>query len=125
MKGIDIRLLLDNTAIAAATNVSIEMTQDVEQYIPIPGSADDDQWAHYRAGNRSWSLSHDGFYTSDYTTLMNAALTGSGQFTANIDLPRWNIIGTVHLTELSIVAQHKALTKCSAKFVCDDFITIE
>ena len=125
MKGNDIVLSIDGTAIAAATNASIELSQEAEEYTPMPGSTDDDGWRHYRPGHLSWNVSHDGLVTEDAEDLLSAIYSDDDDITLTLTMgTNHSLTGTAKLSEVGIVAQVRTLAKMSAKFNCNDFPTL-
>lgn len=126
IKGNDIVLALDGTAIAAATNVSVTLSRRAEDYTPIPGTTEDDGWAHYRPGALSWSLSHDGlFVDATASQLLQRMAEGDLECAAVVTIGSdFTLSGTVHLAEVSMQAEVGTLSKVTAKIVCDDFPTL-
>lgn len=118
----NVTVSLDNETIAQSRDCTISFQQEVVEYNPLPGSIEDDGWAHYRCGNLSWSLSNNGLYVKDSAieildedkTYVTEVYFGS---TAKIS-------GNTKLSNISINAQVGSLAKMDMSFECDEFPTL-
>lgn len=125
MKGRDIKVYLGAAAIAASVGCEVTLSSSLVAYTPIPGTADDDGWAHYKYGALSWNISNSGFYTQDYTYI--DTLVSSGENVA-VDVAisdTLHLTGDAAITEVSLSGDIGSLAKTSIKLKCNDFPTIE
>lgn len=121
IKGREILISEGGQNIAATTSCEVTLNCEAVPYVPIPGTSEDDGWAHYKYGALSWAVNSSGFYTNDYEMLSRAVssvldLQISVAIGADAQLE-----GTAVMEEVSIVSEVGTLTKAQLKFRCNDF----
>lgn len=118
----DIRLTINaDERIAASTAVIVELHQSLRQYVPIPGTEEDDGWAHYQPAELSWSLSADALLTDDFTWIRELAITQSQSVNVRVGDDTHSISGTALLSEVTTQGEPRKLAKFTAKFSCNEF----
>lgn len=125
MKGRNIKILLNSTAIAASVGCEVTLASSLVSYTPIPGTADDDGWAHYKYGALSWNISNNGFYTQDFSCI-DTLVTSGENVAVEVSLSdSLSLAGDATITEVSLAGDIGSLAKTSIKIKCNDFPTIE
>lgn len=122
--GNEVKIYVDGEPMAAATNAQVELNCSVREVQPLPGTQEDDEqeWATYVKDQIGWGLTHDGLLASyDMIGLMSSEDVTA---TAQVEFPGVRLIGTIHLSEVSVMADVKGVAKITAKTECDDFPTI-
>jgi hypothetical protein len=121
IKGREILITEGGQNIAATTSCEVTLNCEAVPYVPIPGTSEDDGWAHYKYGALSWAVNSSGFYTNDYEMLSRAV---SSVLDLQISVAVGSdtqLEGTAVMEEVSVVAEVGTLTKTQLKFRCNDF----
>lgn len=114
-------LTLNGEVVAASTSCSIDITQQAVPVTPLPGSADDDGWEHYRPGELGWDLRNDTFFCDDSIALLANAYDGIKMQADVILAEGVSLTGDVSASNISIQSAVKSLSKLQASFACDGF----
>lgn len=121
IKGREILITEGGQNIAATTSCEVTLNCEAVPYVPIPGTSEDDGWAHYKYGALSWAVNSSGFYTSDYEMLSRAVSSVLDlQISVAVGTDT-QLEGTAVMEEVSVVAEIGTLTKAQLKFRCNDF----
>jgi hypothetical protein len=121
IKGREILITEGGRNIAATTSCEVTLNCEAVPYVPIPGTSEDDGWAHYKYGALSWAVNSSGFYTSDYEMLSRAVSSVLDLQISVFIGADTQLQGTAVMEEVSIVAETGTLTKAQLKFRCNDF----
>lgn len=107
---------------------SIEMRQTAEKYMPIPGTGASSDWAYYRPGDLSWSLSADAYISNAARTQifrMSTFLPVVGYIMRLIlgTLNGYNIVmkGSAFIKQRKILAEYDGFAKISVTMEGSDF----
>lgn len=117
MTGKDVIIRLNNgNPIAVSTACTINVAQEIEEYIPLPGttSAEDEEWKHYKPGLKSWSIKNDSFLSLSNQNLCK--LVGTEQ-EITIDIAGLLLVGTGIVVSAKIDAQIGSLAKMSVNII--------
>lgn len=125
LKGRDVRLVVTTGAVgavAAQTELQLEMTKEVVPVVPLPGSAEDDGWAHYECGQVRWGVQNGSFVTTN-DKMMNMAVSG-GRLSIYILVGSFGAIyGTAWVTAAQVDAQNKGWARVVASLEGENFLT--
>lgn len=100
-------------------NASVEMTE----VVPLPGSDEDDGWAHYERGEESWTVSNDSFLTIN-DRAMALGIDGDA-VTVEIGVGALKLTGTAVVKKVKMTAQHKTYATVSLSLDGEDLPTLE
>lgn len=118
----DIKFYIDGTKVPGCTGVSIEFRQELEEWTPFPGSADDDGWKRYRAGRLSASLSAQVNYKNTNATMFADYPYYDGE-TFEISNDEFEIEGNAAVVNTTIQASARSIAKMSLEFEVGQFPT--
>ena len=119
VRGNEVLVKLDGQIVAMQTDCELNAAVEMVEYVPLPGSDEDDGWAHYVQGGRQWSVSNNSFLTvSD--RVVSKGIAGS-----KVDVVM--LIGDDEMTGKAVVesvdidAQHKTYAKVSLGLAGEDW----
>lgn len=119
-------ITLDNTNLIAPTGLTVELTQEVNELTPVPGTAYSDGWRRYSTGRLRWSLSSTNLVTENSSTYLRTIMqSGSDTLhTARITFgTSFRLDGSVRASSFAITAPRGHLASISMSFACDGFPT--
>ena len=123
-KNNQVKLYFDEELMYAPTGLSVELAQELNEYIPLPGSDDDDGWCHYTPGHLTWGLSADHLFT-DYSAEYINDFAGTGDQASKEAVivvgDDFTLSGDIYINELAVQATKRQLARLTAKFVCNGF----
>lgn len=122
MKGNDVKLIVNDTPVAAATNCAVELSQQLEAYTPLPGSTEDDGWMHFRPGLLAWNISSDGFFTDDAQDVIEQMCASGSAVDVEVTLgSSLSLLGDALISEVGVIGEVQSLAKLSIKLTCNNF----
>lgn len=102
-------LSIGGEAVAMQTDCTVSATVGKEQVVPLPGSADDDGWAHYERGAVEWIVENSSFLVP--ADKLVALGTGGARVTVTIAADGYELSGTGVVASVSVKAQNKSYSK--------------
>lgn len=115
----------------SCTEIAVTLNQDVEEYDCIVGSDDEDDndgWATFRAGEKSWSAGFNGILDSNdvlFRKIINgkaSELEAKSDITLDDDI---QLSGDVIVTAAKLDASVKGFARVSANITGQDFPKLE
>lgn len=102
-------LSIGGEAVAMQTDCTVSATVGKVQVVPLPGSADDDGWAHYERGSVEWSVENSSFLVP--ADKLVALGTGGALVAVTIAADGYELSGTGVVASVSVKAQYKSYSK--------------
>lgn len=109
INGRKIILSIDGDAVAMQTDCTVSASVGKVQVVPLPGSADDDGWAHYERGAVEWSVENTSFLVP--ADKLVALGTGGTRVSVTIAADGYELAGTGVVKKVAVKAQYKSHCK--------------
>lgn len=102
---------IDGEVVALQTSCKVTAKVGSVEVVPLPGSADDDGWAHYEPGQISWTVSNDSFLAIG-DKLVKLGVEGT-RVAVSVDIWYKTLSGNAVVDSVKVTAQNKAYCKVS------------
>lgn len=102
-------LSIDGEVVAMQTDCTVKASVSPVESVPLPGSPDDDGWAHYEVGAVAWSVENSSFLVP--ADKLVALGTGGARVSVSIDAGGYTLAGSGVVEKVSVKSQNKSFCK--------------
>lgn len=102
---------IDGEVVALQTSCKVSAKVGSVEVVPLPGSDDDDGWAHCEPGQISWEVSNDSFLAIG-DKLVKLGVEGT-RVSVSVDVWYKTLTGSAVVDSVKVTAQNKAYSKVS------------
>ena len=108
--------------VAFQKSCKLSLTVEMNEVVALPGSVDDDGWAHYERGQTSWQVSNDSFLSVGDVS-MSMGLVGD-EATVEMSVGSRKIEGEAVVNQVKMTAQYKTHATVSMSLMGEDFLRL-